>query len=145
MAKIKKFFEKRFLHIFKVIIMLTTIYYIWHSDNIRKNTSPKKYWIEKEKNLQKAVLVDKLKIQSLMVDLEKEVQNCSFEIEKSKLEANILEKDETQAVECANINHRKKIESIHQSIEEMKKVYLKDRKDLEKAISKLDEINKIKN
>jgi hypothetical protein len=139
MRKINGFFKKRFSHIIKLFLLVISMYYIWHSDNIRKKTSPKKYWVEKEKSLQKAVLVDKLKIQSLRVDLEKEKQNCAFEIEKTKIEANIFEKDEFEAVKCLNINHQKKIDFINKSIEELKIVYQKDFEDLKRVISKVEE------
>jgi hypothetical protein len=140
MEKVKFFFKKSFFHIIKLFLLFSSLYYIWQSDNIREKISPKKYWIEKEKSLKKVVLVDKLKLQSLMVDLEKEKQSLLFEIEKTKLEANMLEKDEAEAVRCLDVNHKKKIVSINKSIEELKKVYQKDFEDLKKVISKVEEI-----
>ena len=141
--KIKKIFRKKKFHIIKLIVVITAIYFIWHSDKIKQQANPQKYLEEKVKKLQKTVTIDKLKIQSLEVDLKKEKQNCIYEKEKTKIDAIVFDKDEDKSIECLNISHKKKLDNISESITAMNQLYLKDLEELENAVSNLEEINKI--
>ncbi|MBN2479279.1 MAG: hypothetical protein JXA94_03540 [Parachlamydiales bacterium] len=136
----KKFlfnFKKLTLVLVNSLIILASCFLIWNSENVQKKLAPKKYWENKVKILEGNLKRDEIKIQTIEVDLQKELLICKCHKQEAQLKCMQTGEKFEDTFSCISDEHHKKLVEYKNELDNLKKIKEEERIALEKAVCNL--------
>lgn len=133
--------KNRYFLILETAVVIVCSVIIFQSDRFQERLSPRKYWISKVKELEGDVRIDHWKVRSLEISLEKEKAARQYVIQAAIDRAKSFGEDVEKISRSAAIEHKEKLIALQKDLEVSKRTLAVHRDRLQKAQSKLGEIN----